>query len=147
MTPIVIEENKDIARRYVKEIAEAGNLDRLGEFVAKDVVNHDAVSGTNADTREERGLEAFRHHVKAIVKGFSDREFDIQDMIAEDDRVMVRFVFTGTHKGAMGVEPTGERVTFSGIVVYRIEDGKIVERWSEANMLGVMQQLGAIRAQ
>lgn len=135
----------ELAHRYFEEIAEKGNLDRLSEFVAEDVVNHAAVSGTDTETHEDRGLEAFRKHVEAIVTGFGNREFDIQDTIAQDDRVMVRFVFTGTHDGPMmGIDPTGKEIRFSGIVVYRYEDGKIVERWSEANTLGLYQQLGGI---
>lgn len=135
----------DLAHRYLKEIAENGDVDRLEEFVAEDVVNHNSVSDADTETHEERGLEAFREHVRTIVDGFGNREFDIQDTIAQDDRVMVRFVFTGTHDGPMmGVEPTGKEIRFSGIVVYRYEGGKIVERWSEANTLGMFQQLGGL---
>lgn len=136
---------KDIARRYITDVVEPGNLDRLPEFVAEDVVNHNAVSGVDVQTEEESGLEAFRTHVEAIVDGLSDRKFEIEDVITEGDRVMVRFVVSGTHNGPMlGVEPTGKRVRFSGIVVYRIVDGKIVERWSESNTIGLYEQLGAL---
>lgn len=74
-------------------------------------------------------------------------QFEIEDAIAEDDRVMVRLAFTGTHEGPfLGVEPTEKEVGISAIAVYRFEDGKIVERYSEGNTLGLLQQFGVLPA-
>lgn len=141
----ITEQNKEIARRYLLEIGAAGALDRLEEFVSPDVVNHDPISGEQAETGTERGLQAFRRHAEALIYGLSDREFDVRDVIAEDDRVMVRVVLSGTHTGRfLEIDPTGRRVRFSSIVIYRIRNGKIVERWDEANNLGLLQQLGVL---
>jgi len=69
--------------------------------------------------------------------------FTNEDLIAEGDRVVSRFTIRGTHKGVlMGIAPTNKPVTVTGIVIYRIVDGKVVEQWENINFLGMMQQLG-----
>lgn len=143
-------ENKKRAQAYLDayENHNEGTIENLEDYVAEAVVNHNPVSGDEMEPEEQRGIEAFRRHAEAILEGFSDLSFDVQDMIAEDDKVMVRLVLRGTHDGrAMGVEPTGKEVTFSSIIVYRFEDGKIVERWGESNSLGFLQQIGALPSQ
>jgi steroid delta-isomerase-like uncharacterized protein len=76
---------------------------------------------------------------------FPDTRMTIEDEIAEGDKVVIRWTIRGTHKGEyMGIAPTGKEVTVTGISVYRIERGKIVEDWSNNDMLGMLQQLGAI---
>jgi steroid delta-isomerase-like uncharacterized protein len=140
-------ENKERAQQYFEAIEGHvdGRIDDLDAFVADDVVNHSPASSDELTPEAEHGIEAFRRHAESIVAAFPDIRFDIQDVIAEDDRVMVRFVLTGTHSGEMGgVEPTGEEITMSGIVVYRFEDGKIVERWDETNVAGFLQQVGLL---
>lgn len=145
-----LEDNKERAKQYLKAIEEHtdGNIDNLEEFVAEDVVNHNPVSRDDITVGEARGIKAFRQHADSILTAFPDLSFDIQDTIAENDRVMVRFVLSGTHDGPfMGIEPTGEEVTMSGIVVYRFADGKIIERWGEANTMGVLKQIGRMPTQ
>lgn len=139
--------NKERARQYFEAIEghTDGHIAGLEDLVADDVVNHNPVSSEDVTVGEEHGIEAFRRHAESIPGAFPDLQFDLQDMIAEDDRVMVRFTLTGTHDGkGMGIEPTGEQVTISGIVVYRFDDGKIVERWHETNNLGLLEQIGAV---
>ncbi|MDP8951660.1 MAG: ester cyclase, partial [Actinomycetota bacterium] len=69
----------------------------------------------------------------------------IEDLFAEGDKAVLRFTFRGTHQGEfMGNAPTGKRVTMAGIDIFRIADGKIVELWGQEDVLGMMQQLGAI---
>lgn len=143
------DENKERARQYLEALEEHsdGHIDDLEAFVSEDVINHNPVSGDDATPGEARGIEAFRPHAESITNAFPNLEFDIQDQIAEDDRVMTRFVLSGTHDGPfMGIEPTGEEVTLSGIVVYRFDDGKIVERWGEANTMALLQQIGKLPA-
>jgi predicted ester cyclase len=77
---------------------------------------------------------------------FADAEATIDDQIAEGDKVVTRWTFRSTHKGKfMGIAPTGKRVTITGINIHRIEGGKIVELWRQKDVLGLMQQLGAVR--
>jgi predicted ester cyclase len=76
---------------------------------------------------------------------FSDISITVEDQIAEGDKVVSRWTIRGTHKGEyMGIAPTGKQVTITGISIYRIEKGKIVEDWANSDMLGMLQQLGAI---
>jgi len=76
---------------------------------------------------------------------FPDLHYTIEDMIAEGDKVVVRLTFSGTHRGEfMGVAPTNKRVTTTAIFIQRIVSGKLVEEWSNADLLGFFQQLGVI---
>ena len=76
---------------------------------------------------------------------FPDAQFTIEDLIAEGDKVVGRATLRGTHRGAlMGIAPTGKHVTVTGIAIYRVEEGKIAEMWDNSDILGLMQQLGAI---
>ncbi|MDD4138018.1 MAG: ester cyclase, partial [Methanoregula sp.] len=67
------------------------------------------------------------------------------DIMAVEDRVTARFTARGIHKGEfMGLPPTGKAITMTGIEIFRIKDGKIAELWGEANLMGLMQQLGIL---
>ena len=76
---------------------------------------------------------------------FPDVHMQIEDQIAEGDRVATRWVASGTHEGdLMGINPTGNRVTVAGMTIDRIADGQIAETWDNYDALGMMQQVGAI---
>ena len=91
------------------------------------------------------GIEGDRLFFRMLFNAFPDLEVTTEDLIAEDDRVVERLMLRGTHKGAfMGAQPTGKRVTWSFINIYRLTDGKVVELWSEGDHLGLMQQIGLI---
>lgn len=141
------EENKEVVRRYYKEAFEEGNLDLLEELVASDVVNHNPLSDETLTEEEASGFEGFRRHVLAAKEGFPDASIEIEDLLADGDMVMIRFTFEGTHEGRFGgLEPTGKRVSQSNLGLFRIEDGKIAERWVESDNLEMLQQLGVIRS-
>lgn len=139
------EQNKEIVRRYYEEAFNAERLDLLDELVAEDVVNHDPLSDETLTPEEARGFEGFRRHVEIAHEAFPDATVTIDAIIAEGDTVAARFTFEGTHEGRFGgIEPTGNRVTDTNMVFYRIEDGKIVERWHETDTLEMLEQLDAI---
>lgn len=95
-------------------------------------------------TGELRG-EAFRAYFTSLLNAFPDGRLTMLDQVAEDDKVVIRWSFTGTHKRElMGIAPAGKRVTFTGISIMRVADGKIVEAWEEGDSLGLMQQLGVV---
>ena len=76
--------------------------------------------------------------------GFPDSQITIEDLIAEGDKVVARATFRGTHRGAfMDIAPTGKHVTFTAVLISRVEEGKIAETWVYADTLGLFQQLGA----
>jgi len=76
---------------------------------------------------------------------FPDVHFSVEDQVVEGDKVVTRWRGSGTHQGnLMGIPPTGNRVSFVGITINRLEDGKVAEEWQIFDALGMMQQLGAI---
>jgi steroid delta-isomerase-like uncharacterized protein len=92
-------------------------------------------------------LDAAGHlqYSEAMVVAFPDIDRTVEDLVAEGDKVVARWTARGTHTGDFqGLPPTGKVATSSGITIFRIADGKIVEEWSESDMLGLLQQIGAI---
>ncbi len=134
------EENKILSRRVVEEVLVAGNLDVVDEILSKDYVHHDP-----AMPEEGHGREHFKEFASMYRSAFPDVHMQIEDQIAEGDRVETRWVASGTHEGdLMGINPTGNRVTVAGMTIDRIADGQIAETWDNYDALGMMQQVGAI---
>jgi predicted ester cyclase len=134
------EENKAIVRRY-REIHNSNNLAALDQVVDANIVSHSGIPGLPP------GLEGGKMVHNMFLSAFPDSQVTTEDLIAEGDKVVERFSFHGTNKGSfMGAPPTGKQVTSTGMSVFRIANGKIVEHWGENDALGVMQQLGMIPA-
>ena len=128
-----IEQNKGIVRRYRMEYVGGGNLAVAGEILPVEFT----LNG------EEINLESHKQMVTLWHNAFPDLLFSIQDMIAEKDRVVERFVCRGTHKGDLfGISPTGRRIEVIGILVHRLVDGRIVEIWEVLDLFGLLGQLG-----
>ena len=102
----------------------------------------------NSDSGEVRGSETIKGEIEYFRNAVPDLTYTIEEQIAEGDRVVTRYTASGTHQGEFfGVGATGERITMSGIMIDRFdEDGKMVEEWPKYDLLGVMQQLGAVPA-
>ena len=137
------EENKALARRVSGELySSRGTLDAADDIYAPDVVFHDPNS-----PEELHGPEGVKHFASAFRSAFPDRQSTVEDQIAEGDKVVTRYTFSGTHQGElMGIPPTGNRVQMAGMYMSRISGGKIVEEWNIYDLLGLMQQLGATPA-
>lgn len=147
MAMMTTAENKEIVRRYYEEAFNEERFDLLEQLVAEDVVNHDPLSDETLTAEEARGFEGFRRHVEVAHEAFPDAMVTIEDMIAEGDTVAVRFTFEGTHEGRFGgIDPTGNRVSGSNIGIFRIEAGKIAERWLKSDDLELLEQLDALPA-
>jgi steroid delta-isomerase-like uncharacterized protein len=135
------EENKGLLRREVEELYNhTGNLDAVEEIFAPNYVSHEPTSG------ETRGIEGARQFAATYREAFPDLENTIEDMVAEGDKVVVRFRARGTHQGdteAFG-PATGKRMEITGITIKRVSDGKIAEAWTNFDALGMMHQLGRI---
>ena len=92
-----------------------------------------------------RGPEGYKQFETAFFKAFPDWIETIEDIIAEGDKVWIRFTGTGTHKGEFrGLTPTGKKVTFKGVQIWRLVDGKVVSKDSILDLLDALRQLGAI---
>jgi steroid delta-isomerase-like uncharacterized protein len=134
------EENKAIVRRQEEELFRQGNLAAADDIYAPDYVGHDP-----SNPEDIKGLEAAKQAASDYRKAFPDLRVTVEHLIAEGDKVAARLRFRGTHRGEMeGIAPTGRHVDCTGIVISRIEEGKIAEDWANFDDLGMMQQLGVI---
>lgn len=133
------EENKALIRRVFEEVWNAGNLDLVDELYHPDYVRHNAAGGVPLGPAGER------RHRAAFRAAFPDLHITAEDIIAEGDRVAVRYRWHATHQGEfLGIPATGRRMTLSGIAIHRVVGGKIKELWVVGDELGLMRQLGAI---
>ena len=108
-------------------------------MIASDVISHSARPG------QTPGLEGVKQLFSSLHAAFSDFHIDVEDMIAEGDKVVARVTGSGTHQGEfVGIAPTRNRVEFSAIDIARFTGGKIVEHWSNSDRLGMMRQLGVM---
>ncbi len=136
------EQNRKLVRQLNEELHNGGRIQEVIEqHFAPEFVNHSAPPGL-PPTRE--GNAAFS---MAFREAFPDYQVTIHDIIAEDDKVVTRKTFTGTHQGQfMGIPASGRKITFGAIDIVRIADGKVVEHWGEFDMLTLLQQIGAMPA-
>ncbi len=129
------ESNKALVRRYV-EVLNGNNLP-TDEFVDPNFIYH------NPGQPQVKDLASLREFVAMAYRAFPDQQSTIEDIIAEGDKVAYRYSIHCTHLGDfMGIAATGKRITLTGIVIYRIFEGKIQEEWDYTDGLGLMQQLG-----
>jgi predicted ester cyclase len=134
------EGNKALMSRFIEEVWNKGDLN------VSDEIFHPRATSPSAP-QLPLGAEGVRTVVSLFRSAFPDFHMTIEDLIAEGDKVVGRFTENGTHQGEfMGIAPTGRRAQFTEIGILRIGDGKVVESWFETDMLGLMQQLGAVRA-
>ena len=132
------EDNKRVVRRFVDEVLAAGGVGSIDELVADHFVSH--TWGMTDDGREK--LRAATPRIHAIL---GDVEFGIDDLVAEDDRVVAVLTSSATPTGEfMGVPASGKRYTIGEMHWFRLRDGKIVEHRHQHDALGLMQQLGAL---
>jgi len=133
---VSLEENKAIIRKMF-EAFNKQDLALLDEFIAPDYVDH---------PRQFRGLESYKQHLTMSYKSFPDSHETIEDIIAEGDKVWIRIKGTGTHKGEFrGLAPTGKKITWEAVSIYRTADGKVVELlYAVEDELDFYKQLGVI---
>ena len=133
------EEHKAIVRRMTEEFYNQGNVESADHFFADTYVHHDPASPQvhNRDSLKE-GLRAF-------LAGCPDLHITIEKLLAEGDTVTKRWTYHATQSGDLaGLPPSGKRITMSGLELFRLSDGKIVECWLGYDNLSLMQQLGVI---
>ena len=131
--------NKAVIQRFVEEGMNQRNLSVLDELVAEGFIEDVPFPGQGS------GREGLKVAVGGFLEAFPDIVWTMHEQIAEDDKVVSRFTWTGTHRGAFfGVPATGRKVTVWGVVIDVVRDGKMVESRIIMDTLGLMQQLGVI---
>ena len=132
------DENKAIVRRFIDELQNKRNLAIVDELLSTDEYSgHDSLHSAATNNEEVKaGLDKW-------FTAFPDFKVTIEDQLAEGDKVTTRGVMTGTHDGVwQGVPPTGKPMRSTFIFIHRLKDRKIVERWVNADHLGILRQIG-----
>lgn len=136
----VLTENKAVVRRLIEEGFDAGDLDAVDEVVSPDVVTHNPII-----LDAPSGADSLRGGIEMIHRAFSDVRVEIHDILAEDDRVATFLQISGTNVGdyRRGAA-TGKSTSFRAFMLWRVENGRIVESWGVADRFDALQQLGII---
>ncbi len=135
-----IQENKEIARRFTS-VWGNGSLDLIDELGAPTLSVYYPIF-----PRVFQGTTAFKQLMTTFRAAFPDASIIIDEEIAEADKVAIRWTFSGTHKGTlMNIPPSGKQVKWTGISIYKIIGGKVVEERGEEDFLGFLRQTGALK--
>lgn len=130
---------KEVVRQFIEEVLNQGNVDAAGQFFWEDMVEHVPLPGQGP------GLEGLKDVLRGMREAFPDMHWKVQEQIAEGDKVASRFEWTGTHRGMfLGVPATNRPVTVWGMVIDRLEGGKIKDTRIIMDTVGLMTQLGVV---
>ena len=136
-----VSDNKAIVLRSEAELWSKGNLTVADELYSPDFVCHFLVGP------KWKGIEGIKAEVRKHRVSFPDWQERVDDIIAEGDRVVIRFTSTGTHLGEFaGIAPTGRKVSIQEMAIYRLAQGKIVEQWGQPDLHGLLEQLSPSNA-
>ena len=136
VTDDTVQRNCEVVRRLLDEVWTRGNVDLSDELVAEDAIDNDRQPG------EEDGLESFKLHVGYLRNAASDLVANIDQIWGAGDKVVARWRWQGTHDGSLyGIPPSYKAFDFTQLIIYRLEDGKIVEVWKASDLLQMLEQL------
>jgi steroid delta-isomerase-like uncharacterized protein len=133
------ETNKLVMDRFLEFINTAS------EKLAQELISPDAVFHVPGRTEPMRGPAGYLAIIGMMRGGFPDIQWTLEEMVAEGDKVAVRFTMRGTHRGTFfGVPPTGKTISVQAMNIYRLSGGQFVEEHGQPDMLGLLQQIGAV---
>src|ERR1700682_1104769 len=134
-------DNKAVVSRYYDEVLNRRKVEVLDEIAAEDYIEHDPFPG------QGNGRADLKARVAGLHNAFNPLRFTVEDVIAEDDKVVVRWTNAGKDSGGlMGIPPTGKEFGIAGIDIHVVRDGRMAEHWHVVGLLGQMQQVGLIPA-
>jgi predicted ester cyclase len=134
-----IETNKIVARRYLEEFWNGDDPAMIAEIAVADVIGHPMPGQTL------QGCDILVQRHVGLRRIYGNPRFVVEDLIAEGDKVLLRWSFTGKHIGPiMGAAPTGKEISVGGMNLFQLAGGKIVEFWVNADDLGELQQVGVV---
>ena len=126
-----------IVARIYEEVFNTGTLDQVDTLISAEYIDHNPIGQSS-----ESGIEGFKQTVRGLRFAFPDLQFTIEEILATGDKVVIRTTMQGTHKNSfLGVDPTNKQVTVTGIDIFRIADGVVVERWGTLDGLSLMEQM------
>lgn len=132
-----MQSNSAVVRRFIEETINRGQIDSAAQFACEDVVEQVPFPGQGP------GLKGLKDVLRGMRVAFPDLYFSVEEQIAEGDKVATRFEWTGTHRGKfLGVAATGRSVKVWGMVIDRLQSGRIKDTRIIMDMLGLMTQLG-----
>ena len=129
--------NKEILKRFYEEVYVQWNMETSDELLSPDFISHDWPKGY-------QGAEGFRKYYKAFKNSLPDARYKVKDILADGDRVAVRWEMTATYTQAfpgIDIPPSGQRVTLKGVAIYRIEDGRLAERWVVSDLYELIKNM------
>jgi len=130
------EKNKEIIRRYYNELWNKWNIALANELIVCEI------SFRGSLAVKVQGLEGFKAYVNMVRTAFPDFHNTIEDLIAEGDKVVARLTYDGTHRGEIfGVAPTGRKIEYSGVAIFRLVDKRIVDGWVLGDTPTLMRQI------
>jgi len=133
-------ENKLLIQRYIDEVINTGNVEKIEQFLSPDYVE------VYEGKRYPLGVKGATEHILGVRKTYPDLRLTVEQQIAEDEWVATTITARGTHTGVwLGIRPTGKVLTYSGVNIDRVVHGRIVEHGGATNMLSPLLEAGAVR--
>ncbi len=138
---INVSEHKNLVRQFYERVINKGDFEFAPSILIPDFWDH------GNPTDQPKGIEGLKQFLSMLASAFPDIHVDIEEMLAENDLVAVRIRVSGTHKGLLlGKFPaSGKHAVWTGMDFLKVKEGKISERWSVRDLLGLMQQIGVVR--
>jgi steroid delta-isomerase-like uncharacterized protein len=129
-------EHKNLVRRYYEALWNHWEFAQADELIAEGI----AFRGSLGQTVQ--GREGFKEYMRTVRRAFPDFHNRLEELVAEGDRVVARLTYTGTHAGELlGIPPTGRRVSYAGVALFRVASGQIAEGWVLGDLYGLVAQL------
>jgi len=136
---MTVEINKVVMRRFLEFVNTAS------EKLAQELISPDAIFHVPGRPEPMRGPAGYLAVIGMMRGGFPDIQWTLEEMIAEDNKVAARFTMRGTHRGTFfGVPPTGKTIAVQAMNFYRLANGQFIEEHGQPDMLGLLQQIGAV---
>jgi steroid delta-isomerase-like uncharacterized protein len=131
--------NKEVIRAFIEHVLNLGRFDRMNDLVLENFIELDPLPG------QQQGREGLKAVLMQFRSAFPDIRWRIDEMVSEGEKVVTRFTWTGTHRDTfLGIPATGRQVEVKGVVIDRLETGKMADSRILMDTLGLLQQLGAL---
>ncbi|QNL51870.1 ester cyclase [Olivibacter sp. SDN3] len=130
--------NKELLKRFYKELYVDWNMETADEMLSPDFISHDWPE------KGQKGPKAFRKYYVAFKKAVPDAKYEVKDILADGDRVAVRWEMRGTYSEpfpGIDILPNGQTVILKGVAIYRVEDEKLMERWVVSDLHGLLKTI------